>query len=215
MDQTRVECSLSQEDITQRNEEMDYQASDNREGENSQAAYQVQNGFNDMSHIEESPKAKREISTFSDGRKLNDETKKPGHMDQYRVKYGLQLDDVEEEDQTCQTNNSPVKSKGNGEVNVSVQQTDPPEFPRHQPYQKQSSAEHAKGKSIEKLNKTYLSFIVEQEGSSENDNSRKETLNHLEMARQASFTRNQIDVPDVHLLLFHKPIRFLDKNIFK
>ena len=155
MDQTRVDVSLSQEDITQRNEEMDFQASDNREGENIQA-YQVQPGFNDMSQIEDSPKARRENSTFSEGRKYNEETKKPGYMDQYRVKYGLQLDDVEEEDQTCQTNNSPVKSKGNGDGKVTGNQTEHTEIPRQQPYQKQSTIENAKEKSIEKPFMTLL-----------------------------------------------------------
>lgn len=148
MDQTRVDVSLSQEDITQRNEEMEYQASDNREGENTQAAYQVHSGFNDMSHIEESPKANREMSNFNEGKRFHEEkeTKKPGHMDQYRVKYGLQLDDVEEEDHTYQTNNSPVKSKGNGDA-----KTDNGEVPRHQPYQNQSSTENTKEKSIEEI----------------------------------------------------------------
>jgi len=116
--QTRVDVCLTKEEaLTQADEPIEYQATLDGEDENSV----YQNNFRSCGvHEEIVPEIKRETSGG-----VNIEAVKcsPGSLSDYRVRYGLQLDDVEEEvDLDTVHNGEETRDESNKTIKVNLKQ---------------------------------------------------------------------------------------------
>ena len=102
--QTRVEAVLSKEDVTG-NEVLDCQITSNCDDDNRQN-FELRN--------EEPPEIRRESQSSPTNPKSKLRANPPANMSEYQVKYGLQLDDVIEEQEADAGNNEIKFSEQSG-----------------------------------------------------------------------------------------------------
>jgi len=106
--QTRVDvCLTKEEHATHADERIDYQATLDAEAEDDNTIYP--SNIRSIEFQEEiAPEIKRETNT---GANLGTKKSPPASLNEYRIKYGLQLDDVEEEQDNYTTQNGETRKE--------------------------------------------------------------------------------------------------------